>query len=150
MGAGLAFNASTFHRILSSINSRCHQHSSLLWKLVFLAQLLVVAYLSLVLSTVLLGGGAKYSEFHNTYCQVGNNLFSIAHNSPFHPLSLLSLHRLASLSLSLFLSIPFLSFSFIHLFAVFLFFYLSTYPLILSRYDVSILYSIMLNSLKLA
>lgn len=74
MGAGLAFNANTFHRVLTSVNSRCHQHSSLLWKLIFVAELALVAYLSVVLSRVLLGGGATYSEFHNTYCQGENSI----------------------------------------------------------------------------
>jgi uncharacterized protein (DUF486 family) len=89
MGVRLALNADTFHRILSSINtktlsrtlssitSRCYQHSSLFWKVIFLAELAVVCYLSFVLSRVMMGGGATYSEFHNSYCQ-GDN--SVANN----------------------------------------------------------------------
>lgn len=91
MGADSAFNTDTFHKILtssrgglhkfftfsrwvlSSINSRCHEHSSLFWKVIFLVELAVVAYLSIVLSKVLLGGGATYSEFHNSYCKSPEN-----------------------------------------------------------------------------
>lgn len=47
---------------------RCRQHGGVLWKGLFLAQVLLVAALTLQLSTILYGGGADYKEYHNEYC----------------------------------------------------------------------------------
>lgn len=66
MGAGTVSNNAG--RILSGFKSKYHQHNSIVWKFIFLAQLLLIAYLTKQLTTVLLGGGASYEEFHNNYC----------------------------------------------------------------------------------
>jgi hypothetical protein len=70
----IAINATSFHNFFSSFSGKVHQHSSILWKVIFIAQLVLVAYLSYTLSTILLGGGATFREFHNSDCQGENGI----------------------------------------------------------------------------
>lgn len=50
------------------------QNIRLLWKFIFPIQLALVILLTTRLTTILLGGGASYQEFHNSHCLKDNDL----------------------------------------------------------------------------
>jgi hypothetical protein len=69
MGARIASRLSLVaQNAASKWSHNSHTITKLSWKIIFPVQLAVIIYITLKLTTVLLGGGATYEEFHNTYC----------------------------------------------------------------------------------
>jgi hypothetical protein len=50
------------------------KYNNFLWKIIFIVQLVTVVVITLRLTSVLLGGGDSWHEFHNSYCQENTNV----------------------------------------------------------------------------
>lgn len=55
-------------RLVTSTWGYLCKYNNLVWKGIFIVQLLVVVVVTMRLTTVLLGSGLEWSEFNNDYC----------------------------------------------------------------------------------